>query len=212
MPDRFTRGILEGSIGSVEQLKAAYKSAAKRAHPDLSDGAGHEDFLRLRTEYERALRELSRAEPAAAASEGTAPPAPGDPCAALDAFLKRGFPKTPRHRKEILRYRYARLRALSALAALDGRLPELFEAMERELSGGGNRRAAAAVAGLLAAYVRAKRGAVPAALAAVRMETLRAFPPAALSPEAAPAAERRRETPDESPGPAAAAFFRALPY
>ena len=56
MANRFVESIMDGSIGSVEELKAAYKTAAKKTHPDLADGAGHEAFLRLRAEYERALR------------------------------------------------------------------------------------------------------------------------------------------------------------
>ena len=60
MGNRFVRGIMDGSIGSLEDLKSAYKTEAKLTHPDLSEASGHEDFLKLRNEYERALKELSR--------------------------------------------------------------------------------------------------------------------------------------------------------
>jgi hypothetical protein len=60
-------------------------------------------------------------------------------CLAL--FLKRGFPKEPRHEKEILRYEYARWRLRGALKALGreeggrgGTDPvALFDSFEEEL-------------------------------------------------------------------------------
>lgn len=213
--NRFTRGILDGSISSIEELKAAYKVEAKLAHPDLADGSGHEDFLRLKNEYDQALGELSRArggrrrEPYEA--DGRADAGFGgvadDPYAVLEVLLKRGFPKQPRHRKETLRYTYARLRAGSALARIDSSLPGLFNSMEKEAIAADG-RASATIVRLLSEYLKAKRTKSDSLLAAFGMEVSSTFPPVALgarSSGGAFAGESR-----DRPGPAAAAFFRAL--
>lgn len=216
--DRFTRSILDGTIGSVEELKAAFREEAKRAHPDLADADGHEGFLKLRAEYERALRELSRESRAVAREEEAgAPREAADPPAALEILLKRGFPKRPRHRKEALRYGYARVRARSALGSADPRLADLFAAMEEELLAG-PADAAERVVALLGAFLKAERAGAAALSAAVRMELGRLFPPvplgggapkgkAAAGGTAAPRAASGAET---RPGPAAEAFCRAL--
>ncbi len=209
--NRFIGAILDGSIGSIAELKAAYRSEAKEAHPDLSDSGGHDAFLKLRTEYEHALRELSRGMSGAApadAFERTPGAAPeGDPLDALEALLKRGFPKAPRHRKEALRYGYARLRARGALAALGEDLPALFDAMEKELLGENGRDAAETVVRLLSAFIKAERSSDAASGAAVRMERGRLFPPIPLGGGAAaigPGSTRAR------PGGASEAFCRRL--
>lgn len=228
MANRFVRGIQNGTIASIEDLKSAYKTAAKQTHPDSAaaeasgsgDGraaeSGHEAFLRLRIEYEHALKELSRSAAArdAAPDDDEKPAyatAVGDPYAALALLLKRGFPKTPRHKKENERYRYVRLRARSALAKLDTALPILFDAMEKEMIAQGDSRkeADATALGLMMDFLKAKRTGSAALETAVRMECARTFPPVSLSPRAEradedPAVEKAR------PGPAVEAFFIAF--
>jgi hypothetical protein len=142
--NRFVRRIRSGEIDSVEGLKAEFKSLAKLSHPDLAGpGADHLDFASLRGEYENALRDFvkhrfgARKVPAAATeARGAAAEARGDgplsdeAWACLALFLKRGFPKIPRHEKEALRYEYARWRLREALG------PELafrLDACEAEL-------------------------------------------------------------------------------
>ncbi|MFA6505863.1 MAG: hypothetical protein WCT14_07185, partial [Treponemataceae bacterium] len=184
MSNRFVRGILDGSIGSLEDLKAAYKTEAKLTHPDLAEVVGHEEFLNLRKEYEHALKELDRGA-RKSKTDGAGDERPtyatgmGDPYAALELLLKRGFPKTPRHQKEILRYRNVRLRARSALSKIDSALPRLFDAMEKELidAEGFRLEAAKTVLALLTDYLKAKRTHADALETAVRMECARTFPP-----------------------------------
>ena len=211
MGNRFKRGILEGSIASEEELKTAYKSEAKRTHPDLADSDGHEEFLRLRTEYEQARRELFRNAPRQATdsteAERRAAFAPDDdPLVALEILLKRGFPKRPRHDKERLRYAYAKLRARSALVRIERSLPPLLDAMEEESIAEARKAATARVVRLLEDYLKARRTNSAALLAAFKMEALRTFPPVALG---ATAGDEDSGTAGR-PGPAAAAFFQSL--
>jgi hypothetical protein len=210
--NRFTRGILAGAISTEEELRAAYRTEAKRAHPDLSEGDGHEDFLRLRAEYEHAFRALDRSGAGARPADGGAAGDAAfrdDPYAALEVLLKRDFPKTPRHRKEILRYVYARLRARSALGSLEGSLPSLFDSMEREALETNSERANAALVKLLASFLKAERTGSAPLRAATEMEVDRTFPPPALGGSAS-TDRRSEEGSDARPGPAAAEFLRAL--
>jgi hypothetical protein len=149
MANRFARRIREGRIGSIEDLKAEFKELAKLTHPDaVGPGADHGDFAALRGEYEAALRDFAKHRfGARGARAGRAPGGSAAesalarevlareafareawPCLAL--LLGRGFPKTPRHEKERLRYEYARWRFAEALGAERG---ALFEDCEAEL-------------------------------------------------------------------------------
>jgi len=125
----------------VEELKAEFKELAKTSHPDLAGpGSSSEAFAELRSEYEEALRAFAKyrfgargasgAEAAPGARAGAPGPLGGEAWACLALFLKRGFPKAPRHEKEAARYEYARWRLGEALG------PELAECLsgcEREL-------------------------------------------------------------------------------
>jgi hypothetical protein len=142
MANRFARRIREGRIGSIADLKAEFKELAKRTHPDaVGPGADHGDFAALRGEYESALRDFAKHRfGARGAGGGPGPGAPGGsragetpareawPCLAL--LLGRGFPKSPRHEKEALRYEYARWRLEEALGP---EVSALFEDCESEL-------------------------------------------------------------------------------
>lgn len=210
----FIRGIVDGSIGSVEELKAAFRAEAKRAHPDLSDGGGgHDAFLKLRADYERALRELGRGAERPAAAETRADAAagavPADAPGALDGLLKRGFPKRPRHKKEALRYGAARVRAGSGLRARDESLPALLDAMERELLDGPPAHAEA-VLSFLRAWIAAESSGVAAAAAAAAMELGKLFPPTPLGAGGPDAAAPGTVGEIGRPGPASEAFCRAL--
>jgi hypothetical protein len=160
MPNRFARRIRSGQIASIDELKAEFKSLAKLSHPDLAGpGADHAEFAAHRDEYEAALRDFVRhrfgaARSAARKGSGSASGgAPGDElgeaagagdgsggagCAPVSAqawaclslFLKRGFPKVPRHEKEALRYEYARWRLAEELGREGA---SLFAACEAEL-------------------------------------------------------------------------------
>jgi hypothetical protein len=137
--NRFVRRIKSGEIGSVGDLKSEFKELAKLNHPDLlGPGSDGEAFKVLRDEYEAALRNFAKhrfgarkdAELAAHAGRGADSPVSDEAWACLALFLKRGFPKIPRHEKEALRYGYARWRLGEAF----GRESEdRFAACEAEL-------------------------------------------------------------------------------
>ena len=148
MPNRFVGKIKSGEIGSIGELKSEFKELAKLSHPDLlGPGSDAEAFRRLRDEYEAALRDFTKhlffgaRRPATgrsggardgerAASDGPSGPLGDEAWACLALFLKRGFPKSPRHEKEALRYEYARWRLLEALGPEPA---EGFAACEAEL-------------------------------------------------------------------------------
>ncbi|MEI6874654.1 MAG: hypothetical protein WCL50_05935 [Spirochaetota bacterium] len=122
MANRFVQGIRSGDIDSLEDLKTAFKELAKATHPDLAGAGSGDEFLAVRSEYENALHNFEHhrfgaAKAGAAGGQGErgATVASGELWACLALFLKRGFPKTPRHEKEILRYEYARWRLRGAL-------------------------------------------------------------------------------------------------
>jgi hypothetical protein len=122
MANRFVGKIKSGEIESVDELKSEFKALAKLSHPDLrGPGAGGDEFARLRDEYEAALRDFVKhrfgSRPAAGgpSAGGRDGPMADDAWACLALLLKRGFPKVPRHEKEILRYEYARWRLSEAL-------------------------------------------------------------------------------------------------
>jgi hypothetical protein len=139
--NRFARLIRSGEIGSVEELKAAFRAEARESHPDLkgpeADGTA---FIAVRDEYEAALANFERhrfgarsAEPGAlgsAAAEGPGAADPRELWACLALLLKRGFPKEPRHEKERLRYEYAAWRFSRALAPAER---EAFASWEESL-------------------------------------------------------------------------------
>lgn len=135
-PNRFVRAIRSGEIDSIEELKAAFREFALATHPDLAsrrpaagenagtDPAGAveldsgEAFIAVRAEYEAALVNFERhrfgVDFAKGRTEASTAAYPGVGLAELWSCLallrKRGFPKEPRHEKEILRYEYARWR------------------------------------------------------------------------------------------------------
>jgi hypothetical protein len=124
MANRFVRKIKSGEIESIDELKSEFKALAKLSHPDLQGpGAGGEEFGRLRDEYEAASRDFVKHRFGARPAEGGFPaggggrdgPLPDEAWACLALLLKRGFPKVPRHAKEILRYEYAKWRLSEAL-------------------------------------------------------------------------------------------------
>jgi hypothetical protein len=139
MANRFVRRIKSGEIESIDALKSEFKALAKLSHPDLREpGAGGDEFARLRDEYETALRDFVKhrfggrpgkdgSQAGGGAHDG---PLPDEAWVSLALLLKRGFPKVPRHEKEILRYEYARWRLFEAIG------PErraLLSACETEL-------------------------------------------------------------------------------
>jgi hypothetical protein len=153
LPNRFARRIRSGQIASIDELKAEFKSLAKLSHPDLAGpGADHSEFAALRDEYESALRDFVRhrfgaarsgarndsgfargdgfGEAAGAADGAGRAPVSAQAWACLSLFLKRGFPKVPRHEKEALRYEYARWRLAEELGREGA---SLFAACEAEL-------------------------------------------------------------------------------
>jgi hypothetical protein len=149
--NRFVRRIKSGHIESIEELKSEFKELAKRTHPDLGGPGGEAEFVEARAEYETALRDFEKhrfgasrredrdsvfgasgrdgkvAERPGSAAEGPMPDAAW-PCFLL--LLKRGFPKLPRHEKELLRYEYARWRLAQALGPIRA---SLFRDFESEL-------------------------------------------------------------------------------
>jgi hypothetical protein len=139
MPNRFVRKIKSGEIESIDALKSEFKALAKLSHPDLREpGADGDEFARLRDEYEAALRDFVKHrfgarpggdEPSTAvgARDG---PLSDEAWASLALLLKRGFPKVPRHEKEILRYEYARWRLFEVVGP---KRRALFAACEAEL-------------------------------------------------------------------------------
>ena len=136
MANRFVQAIRAGSIGSVEELKSEFKALAKQTHPDLHGSDSHAEFVRVRDEYEAALRDFDRHRfggPAGTARAGREPFDRRATYAELAILLKRGFPKRPRHEKEAQRYEYCRHLLRSRLVAWGGLRAEAFDAFEREL-------------------------------------------------------------------------------
>lgn len=141
MPNRFARRIRDGAIRTPGDLKTEFKALAKAYHPDLAGQAAGEEFIRVRSEYESALRNFEvhrfRTRPksvrrgdAGGADTPSAGAAPGV-FAALAVLRKRGFPKKPRHEKERYRYEYARYRFETAL----GELGEGFKTPLEDIEG-----------------------------------------------------------------------------
>jgi hypothetical protein len=131
--NRFVGKIRRGEIGSIGDLKSEFKELAKLNHPDLlGPGSDAGDFRLLREEYEAALRDFEKHR--FGARRGDTSSGSGsfrdEAWACLALFLKRGFPKVPRHEKEALRYEYARWRLGDALGS---ELAERFLACETEL-------------------------------------------------------------------------------
>ncbi len=143
MANRFTRRIRDGTIRTPGELKSEFKSLAKAFHPDLAGPGAGEEFIRVRSEYEAALKDFElhrfrtrprRSEGQPAASEaGTDTDARPRVFAALGILRKRGFPKIPRHDKERFRYEYARYRFSTALEECGVDAGEDLAAVERAL-------------------------------------------------------------------------------
>ncbi len=143
MANRFARRIRDGDIGTPEELKAEFKAMAKATHPDLAGPGFAHEFIRVREEYESALRDfgrhrfgIRRPAPRERDRQGKAGEAAhagsADAFAAIGLLRKRGFPKLPRHRKETLRYEYARWCCRRALTGL-GESPAAFDRFEAAL-------------------------------------------------------------------------------
>ncbi|HUW41366.1 MAG TPA: hypothetical protein VMV90_10160 [Rectinemataceae bacterium] len=128
MANRFARKIKSGEIESIAELKSEFKAIAKLSHPDLlGPGADGGEFARLRQEYETAMADferirfgarIDRAEELGAMGDmdgARTASMPFDAWICLGLLLKRGFPKVPRHEKELLRYEYARWRLARSL-------------------------------------------------------------------------------------------------
>jgi len=140
MPNRFARRIREGEIESPEALASEFRALAKSTHPDLAGpGADPHEFVRVRAEYEAALRDFERhrfgsRNSARDGARGSRPTGNADASrawTALALLLKRGFPKTPRHEKERLRYEYALWRFERELPALGEDAARRFAAFAR---------------------------------------------------------------------------------
>ncbi|PKL08489.1 MAG: hypothetical protein CVV51_08660 [Spirochaetae bacterium HGW-Spirochaetae-7] len=138
MTNRFVRRIREGDIATPEALKAEFKALAKSTHPDLAGPGAELAFIRVREDYESALRDFERhrfGDRVRASQPG--PAGGGDTVrgafAAMGLLRRRGFPKSPRHRKETLRYDYARWCCTRAMARADERAAAAFEPFERSM-------------------------------------------------------------------------------
>ena len=197
--ERLRDKIRAGTIGSLEELKAEFKAAAKRTHPDLGGTSTAEEFLRLRKDYEAALRDLSA---------GAGGRREEDPFTAFRGLLKRGFPKKPRHEKERLRYTMARLRCRTAFASWDAAAGALFDALEEELLvlKDGDPRGFDIARRLLSDIVAARLDGTEERIAAVRMELSRRTPRTVLG---GGGSDARMEW---TLGPGTAAFLRFLAY
>jgi hypothetical protein len=140
--NRFVGRIRSGAIGSIGDLKSEFKELAKLNHPDLlGPDSDAEGFRRLREEYEAALRDFEKHRfgarlRAPSSGEGSFR---DEAWACLALFLKRGFPKVPRHEKESLRYEYARWRLGEALGREGDERFAACEAELLELKAGGSR-------------------------------------------------------------------------
>lgn len=135
MNNRFVRLIRSGAIGSIERLKVEFKSIAKLTHPDLAGpGSSAEEFIRVRHEYEAALRDFGRHRFGFAGAAGAAGGARvldrGALYANLAILLKRGFPKRPRHEKEAKKYEYHKYLVAAQLKAWADPRASLFDAFE----------------------------------------------------------------------------------
>jgi hypothetical protein len=130
--NRFVRRIKSGEISTIGELKSEFKALAKLSHPDLAgEDAGQSDFVALRSEYEAALRNFQEHRfGAAPRSTNSSSPMSDEAWPCLAILMKRGFPKTPRHEKEALRYDYARWRFSEALGPA---LAAVFESCDAEL-------------------------------------------------------------------------------
>lgn len=127
MANRFARRIRDGEIDTPGALASEFRALAKATHPDLAGpGADPQEFVRVRSDYEAALRDFERhrfGSRRPGMSEGAHGSAEGDADAdrawtALALLLNRGFPKEARHEKERLRYEYALWRFERELRAL----------------------------------------------------------------------------------------------
>ncbi|HUX40100.1 MAG TPA: hypothetical protein VMV83_02945 [Rectinemataceae bacterium] len=149
-PNRFVRAIRSGEIESVDDLKAAFRELALATHPDVAKADSGEAFIAVRAEFEAALTNFERhrfgVDLARGKEESSSAAFSGVGAAELWSCLallrKRGFPKEPRHEKEILRYEYARWRFRGALRHLSASVTvpagagktavESFDAFESE--------------------------------------------------------------------------------
>ncbi len=221
MAERFTRRVRSGEIRSLDELKAQFKALARETHPDTAGAADAAErtaaFVALRRDYERALAELggtipgaAAAGPAESAGSGTTGGA-GDWIGALEALIKRGFPKEGRHDKERQRYRVALARARSSLSALGPGAPAAFDAFAAELAAQKEAGAEAAETALrlfrdiVAARRAASRGAPADAAAAAAAFELRRVSAGPIL--AAPDAAADGDSGAERIGEAATAFL-----
>ena len=138
MNNRFVRRIRSGEIGSIEELKAAFKRLAKETHPDLGGADAMDEFIRVRAEYEKALSGFERYRFGSGGDSALAEQASvafdrAEFYACLAALFKRGFPKVPRHEKERLRYDYARYLAARQAKAWGPGRGALLEGFEEAL-------------------------------------------------------------------------------
>lgn len=127
----FREPIEKGDITSEAGLKRAFRALALRLHPDTClAGDAAERFLRLRRDYDEALRERGWHRPA---------PAPGEPfsfeaCVDLFGELVGGnFPADPRVGRTNRAYRQRAERLDTLLGSLGGDYIGLFRKAEGEL-------------------------------------------------------------------------------
>lgn len=214
----FTRGVRDGRIRTVAQLKSEFKAQARAIHPDTASeteaAARTAAFVGLRKDYERALADLgnSAAETGDGAGRKSRRPGPSDWIPALEGLLKRGFPKEPRHEKETARYRQALVRARSALASLGADAEAAFDAFETELLGSaavsrGETGRSMVLFGELLSAARRKNA---AAIAAAEFGLRKASPAPALSGSGTGQTARRDAESEGRIGPAAARFLAIL--
>ncbi len=133
----FRRAIEEGSVSSERDLRLLYRKLAKRMHPDVSGPAagvaGHERFIHLKADYDRALRFLA-ARGAGTAESVEQRAATREECIFLfKELMASNFPVDRGIRNANRMYRKRIRRLNEGLSDLDRTHADLFLRFEREL-------------------------------------------------------------------------------
>lgn len=132
----FVELVAEGRVKDLETLKRLYRISAKRAHPDTGD-LGHEAFLVLKADFERAKALLSRIaiDPRPKPVKGPArEPSREGFYRELQGFVARGFPRQPRGPSAASIYRASREAIMKELPAMGRAWLDAFVAFESALA------------------------------------------------------------------------------